>query len=203
MPVRVRFAPSPTGIPHVGSVRTALFNWLYARHTDGVFILRIEDTDQSRYDPRALEAIFGSLRWLGLEWDEGPEAGGDYGPYIQSERLEHYQKYARQLIEQGNAYECFCSTERLAEIRAEQQKRKQPPRYDRHCRDLTDAEREERRAAGDEAVVRFRTPDEGTTSFDDIVRGHIQFETSTIDDFVVRKSDGFPTAHLAHVVDDH
>ncbi|MCH8066135.1 MAG: glutamate--tRNA ligase [Chloroflexi bacterium] len=203
MPVRVRFAPSPTGIPHVGSVRTALFNWLYARHTDGVFILRIEDTDRSRYDPRALEAIFGSLRWLGLDWDEGPEAGGDYGPYVQSERLEHYERYARQLIEQGNAYECFCSTERLAEIRAERQRRKQPPRYDRHCRDLTAAEREERRAAGDEAVVRFRTPDEGTTSFDDIVRGHVEFETATIDDFVVRKSDGFPTAHLAHVVDDH
>ena len=203
MPVRVRYAPSPTGIPHVGNIRTALFDWLFARHSGGAFILRVEDTDQSRFDPGALDAIYASLRWLGLDWDEGPEAGGDYGPYVQSERLEHYQKYARQLIEQGNAYECCCSTERLAEIRAERQKRKQPPRYDRHCRDLTDAEREARRAAGDEAVVRFRTPDEGTTSFDDIVRGHVEFENATIDDFVALKSDGFPTAHLAHVVDDH
>ncbi|MCH8950336.1 MAG: glutamate--tRNA ligase, partial [Chloroflexi bacterium] len=203
MTVRVRYAPSPTGIPHVGNIRTALFDWLFARHSGGAFILRVEDTDQSRFDPGALDAIYASLRWLGLDWDEGPEAGGDYGPYVQSERLEHYERYARQLIERGAAYECFCSTERLAEIRAEQQKRKQPPRYDRHCRDLTDAEREERRAAGDKAVVRFRTPDEGTTAFQDIVRGDVRFENSTIDDFVALKSDGFPTAHLAHVVDDH
>ncbi len=203
MTARVRYAPSPTGIPHVGNIRTALFDWLFARHSGGSFIVRVEDTDQARFDPNALEAIYASLRWLGLDWDEGPEVGGDYGPYVQSERLEHYAKFAKQLIDQDDAYECFCSTERLAELRAEQQKQKQPPRYDRHCRELPDDERAARGAAGDKPVVRFKTPDEGTISFDDAVRGHVEFETATIDDFVALKSDGFPTAHLAHVVDDH
>jgi glutamyl-tRNA synthetase len=203
MTVRVRYAPSPTGIPHVGNIRTALFDWLYARHAGGTFILRIEDTDQARYDPRALDGIYESLRWLGLDWDEGPEVGGDYGPYFQSQRLEYYQRYAQELIERGHAYECFCSPERLAQVREEQQKRKEPPRYDRLCRDLSDAEREERRTEGLKPVVRFRTPEEGTTSYDDVVRGVISFENSTLDDFVILKSDGFPTGVFSHVVDDH
>ncbi len=201
MTVRVRFAPSPTGLPHVGGARTALFNWLLARSTGGQFILRIEDTDQARLVPEAVGAIEESLRWLGLDWDEGPDIGGPYGPYTQSERLEHYQTYARQLVEDGTAYECFCSSERLAELRTEQQKNKQPPRYDRNCRDLE--KRAEQQALGGGAVVRFKTPDEGTTSFTDTVRGDVSFENSTIDDFVILKSDGFPTAHLAHVTDDH
>ena len=200
MAVRVRYAPSPTGIPHVGNIRTALFDWLFARHEGGVFIVRIEDTDQARYDERALDAILESLRWLGLDWDEGPDIGGPHEPYFQSQRLEHYQRYARQLIEAGHAYQCFCSPERLAEARTEQQKRKEPPRYDRRCRDLSDAERE---AEGGTPVVRFRTPLEGQTSFHDVVRGDIEFENATIDDFIILKSDGFPTAHLAHIVDDH
>ncbi|MCH8008139.1 MAG: glutamate--tRNA ligase [Chloroflexi bacterium] len=201
MTVRVRFAPSPTGLPHVGGARTALFNWLLARSTGGQFILRIEDTDQARLVPEAVGAIEESLRWLGLDWDEGPDIGGPYGPYTQSERLEHYQTYARQLVEDGAAYECFCSSERLTELRTEQQKNKQPPRYDNNCRDLE--KRAEQQALGGDPVVRFKIPDGGTTSFTDAVRGEVSFENSTIDDFVILKSDGFPTAHLAHVTDDH
>ena len=201
MTVRVRFAPSPTGLPHVGVARTALFNWLLARSTGGKFILRIEDTDQKRLVPEAVGAIQESMRWLGLDWDEGPDIGGPYGPYTQSERLEHYATYARKLVENGAAYECFCSSERLDAMRKEQQKNKQPPRYDRNCRDLE--KRAEQQAKGGDPVVRFLTPDAGTTSFTDAIRGDVSFENSTIDDFVVLKSGGFPTAHLAHVTDDH
>ncbi len=203
MTVRTRYAPSPTGIPHVGNIRTALFDWLYARHSGGKFVLRVEDTDRARYDPRALDGIYESLRWLGLDWDEGPEAGGPYGSYFQSQRLEHYQRYARELIERGHAYECFCSPERLAQVREEQQKRKQPPRYDRLCRDLSGADREVKRAAGIAPVVRFRMPDDGTTAFEDLVRGLIAVENSTLDDFVMLKSDGFPTGVYSIVIDDH
>jgi glutamyl-tRNA synthetase len=203
MAARTRYAPSPTGIPHVGNIRTALFDWFYARHTGGKFILRIEDTDQARLVPGSLEKIYESLRWFGLDWDEGPEAGGPFEPYLQSQRLDHYQRYARELIESGSAYECYCSPERLTEVRAEQQKRKLPPRYDRHCRALSDAEREAKRAEGATPVVRFRVPDGGTTSFQDLVRHYVEVENSTLDDFVMLKSDGYPTAQLAHVVDDH
>ncbi len=203
MTVRVRYAPSPTGIPHVGNIRTALFDWLYARHEGGAFVLRIEDTDRARYDERAVDKQLESLRWLGLDWDEGPDVGGPYAPYVQSQRLELYQRYARELIEGGHAYECFCSPERLDQVRAEQQRRKQPPRYDRLCRDLSDAKRAAKRAEGVTPVVRFRTPLEGSTAFDDLVRGRIEFDNAMLDDFVMLKSDGFPTAHLAHVVDDH
>ena len=203
MTVRVRYAPSPTGIPHVGNIRTALFNWLVARHAGGTFIVRIEDTDRARFDERALEAILESLRWLGLDWDEGPGVGGPYGPYVQSQRQEHYQRYARELIESGNAYECFCSSERLTELRKEQQQRKQPTGYDRRCRNLSDGAREEQRSKSGPPVVRFRTAREGQTSFHDMIRGEIQFDNATLDDFVLLKSDGFPTYHLAHLVDDH
>lgn len=203
MTVRVRYAPSPTGVPHVGNIRTALFDWLFARHERGTFILRIEDTDQKRVAPGALEAIYESLRWLGLDWDEGPDVGGPHAPYFQSQRLEHYQRYARELIERGHGYECFCSPERLEQMRAQQQARKQPPRYDRHCRGLSDAERAAKRAESIAPVVRFRTPDGGTTAYDDVVRGTVAFENATLDDFVMLKSDGFPTGVYSHVVDDH
>ena len=201
--MRVRFAPSPTGIPHVGNIRTALFNWLFARHHGGSFIVRIEDTDVARRVEGAVEAILDSLRWLGLDWDEGPEVGGDYGPYFQSQRLEMYQARARRLLEEGHAYLCYCSPERLEEMRREQVKRKQPPGYDRHCRHLTEKERAEREKSGIIPVVRFKTPLEGQIRFHDLIRGEVVFEAATIDDFVLLKSDGYPTYHLANVVDDH
>ena len=163
-PIRVRFAPSPTGFPHVGNIRTALFNWLFARHTGGRFILRIEDTDVARKVEGAVEAIMDGLRWLGLDWDEGPEVGGDYGPYFQSQRLELYQEAAERLVAQGDAYYCYCSPERLEAMRAEQVARKQPPGYDRHCRDLSPQERAQKEAEGITPVVRFKTPLEGQTT---------------------------------------
>jgi len=201
--VRVRFAPSPTGFPHVGNIRTALFNWLFARHTGGTFIVRIEDTDVARKIEGGVEAILDGLRWLGLDWDEGPEVGGNYGPYFQSQRLGLYREAAQRLIEQGDAYRCYCSQERLAEIRAEQHKRKQSIGYDRYCRNLSDEERKRKEAEGITPVVRFKTPLEGQTSFSDLIWGGVVVENSTIDDFVLLKSDGYPTYHLANVIDDH
>jgi glutamyl-tRNA synthetase len=201
--VRIRFAPSPTGYPHVGNIRTALFNWLFARHHGGSFIVRIEDTDVTRRVKGAVKAILEGLRWLGLDWDEGPEVGGKYGPYIQSERLELYKKAAERLVSQGDAYYCFCSPKRLEEMRAEQIKRKQPPGYDRHCRDLSQRERTKKEAEGITPVVRFKTPLEGEARFNDLIRGEVVFDNTTIDDFVLLKSDGYPTYHLANVVDDH
>jgi len=201
--VRVRFAPSPTGYPHVGNIRTALFNWLFAKHYEGSFIVRIEDTDVTRKVKGAVEAILDGLRWLGLDWDEGPEVGGNYGPYFQSQRLELYHQAAERLISQGDAYYCYCSPRRLEEMRAEQVRRKQPPGYDRHCRDLSQAERSQKEAEGIIPVVRFKTPLEGQTRFNDLIWGEVVFENNTIDDFVLLKSDGYPTYHLANVVDDH
>ncbi len=202
-PVRVRFAPSPTGRPHVGGMRTAMFNWLLARHTGGRFILRIEDTDVTRKVEGAVEYIMEGLRWLGLEWDEGPEAGGDYGPYLQSQRLPLYQEAAARLVAQGDAYHCYCTPERLEAMRREQIARKQPPGYDRHCRCLAPEEQAQKEAEGIVPVVRFKVPLEGQTRFTDLVYGEVVFENSTIDDFVMLKSDGYPTYHLANVVDDH
>ena len=206
--VRVRYAPSPTGIPHVGNIRTALFNWLFARHTGGSFILRVEDTDQARTVEGAAEAIFESLLWLGLDWDEGPEIEGEgyrggYGPYRQSLRRELYRKYTEQLVESGDAYVCSCTPERLDEMRRRQREEGLPPGYDRHCRDLTDADRAADVSSGTPQVVRFRVPDGGETGFDDLVRGPVSFQNAVLDDFVIMKSDGFPTYHLANVVDDH
>jgi glutamyl-tRNA synthetase len=201
-PVRVRFAPSPTGYPHVGNMRTAMFNWLLARHTGGKFILRIEDTDVARRVKGALEAILDGLKWLGLDWDEGPEVGGPYGPYFQSQRLPLYREAAEKLVSRGDAYYCYCSPERLEEMRAEQVRRKQPPGYDRRCRDLTQKEREQREKEGITPVVRFKVPLEGRTHFNDLIWGEVVFENGTIDDFVLLKSDGYPTYHLANVVDD-
>jgi len=202
-PVRVRFAPSPTGIPHVGNLRTALFNWLFARHHGGSFILRIEDTDIVRKVEGAVDAILESLRWLGMDWDEGPEIGGDYGPYFQSQRLEIYQGIAQRLLEQGHAYLCYCSPERLEQMRKEQVRRKQPPGYDRSCRELTKKEKAGLEAKGITPVVRFKTPPSGQVKFKDLIRGDVVFGSEIIDDFVLLKSDGYPTYHLANVIDDH
>jgi len=201
--VRVRFAPSPTGFPHVGNIRTALFNWLFARHNGGSFIVRIEDTDNARKVEGAVESILDGLRWLGMDWDEGPEAGGDFGPYFQSQRLERYHEAAERLVVQGDAYYCYCSSKRLDEMRKEQSKRKQPPGYDRQCRELSSEERAKKEAEGIKPVVRFKAPLEGNTPFQDIIRGEVVFENSVMDDFVLLKSDGFPTYHLANIVDDH
>ena len=202
-PVRTRYAPSPTGEPHLGNIRTALYDWLLARHYGGQFILRIEDTDQQRYAEGGVEALFSALRWLGLEWDEGPDVGGPHGPYVQSERLELYNSYTDRLLAQDNAYQCYCSPERLAEVRKQQQARKEPPRYDRRCRDLTPEQRAEAEASGVAPVVRFKTPLTGETVAHDVLRGDIVFKNETLDDFVLMKSDGYPTYHLAAIVDDH
>jgi len=201
--VRVRFAPSPTGYPHVGNIRTALFNWLFARHNKGRFIVRIEDTDQTRKVEDALDSILASLRWLGLDWDEGPEVGGECGPYFQSERLGMYHTHSRRLLDEGHTYLCYCSTERLAEMRTQQARRKEPPRYDRRCRNLNSEDRDRLEAQGITPVMRFKTPLAGETRFHDLIRGEIVFENNTLDDFVLLKSDGYPTYHLANIVDDH
>lgn len=203
MTVRVRYCPSPTGVPHVGNIRTALFDWLFARHSGGQFIMRIEDTDRKRYDATSLDGIYESLRWLGLDWDEGPDIGGPHAPYVQSERLELYAQHAEVLIQKDAAYECFCSSERLDQVRAEQQKRKEPPKYDRLCRELSGDERALKRSEGITPVVRFKMPLTGVTRAADFIRGEIEFENAMLDDFVLLKSDGFPTYQLASIVDDH
>ena len=202
--VRLRFAPSPTGDPHIGNVRTAIFGWLFARKRDGAYMIRVEDTDQARREDGAVESMLESLDWVGLDWDEGPDVGGSRGPYVQSERLDLYHDAAQLLIDSGYAYRCYCSPERLAELRLVQQERgDETIGYDRRCLDLTDAKRRECENAGAPFVVRFRMPDEGKSTLDDIIFGHLEFENRLYDDFVALKSDGFPTYHLASVVDDH
>jgi len=189
---------------HIGGARTALYNWLFARHHGGTFILRFEDTDRTRYHKEAEEDILTSLSWLGLDWDEGPGVGGDYGPYYQSERLELYQDYAEDLLEDGYAYKCFCTTERLSKLReAQQAAGAAHVGYDRHCRDLTPAEVAEREDKGLSSVIRLRAPLEGQTTFHDVLRGTTTVENALIEDIVLIKSDGFPTYHMANVVDDH
>ncbi|HEY7269824.1 MAG TPA: glutamate--tRNA ligase, partial [Dehalococcoidia bacterium] len=201
--VRVRYAPSPTGAPHIGNIRTALHDWLWARHTGGTFILRIEDTDQKRFVRDAVDAQLEALEWLGLRWDEGPDIGGPVGPYVQSQRLHLYAAAARRLIEAGHAYECYCSQERLDLVRDKMRADKVPPKYDGRCR--TDAGRALAKveAAGATPVVRFKTPTEGETSVDDFLRGQVTFQNALLDDFVILKSDGFPVYALAEAVDDH
>ena len=201
--VRVRFAPSPTGAPHVGNIRTALFTWLFARHHGGKFVLRIEDTDQAREVENGLELILESLRWLGLDWDEGPDVGGPHGPYRQSERLPLYRQAADWLVAHGHAYYCWCTPERLEAMRREQEARKQAFGYDRLCRFLSDAERAEREASGIVPVIRLAVPLTGTTTYHDLIHGDVTFDNKNVDDQVLLKSDGFPTYHLAVVVDDH
>lgn len=201
--VRVRFAPSPTGLPHIGNIRTALFNWLFARHHGGKFIVRIEDTDQERLVPEAVDAILDGLEWLDIDWDEGPRVGGPFGPYFQSERLSAYQELAEGLIRSGHAYRCYCTRERLDEMRREQQQRNDPSGYDRRCRHLTLEQADELKSRGGPPVIRFAMPTEGVTEVHDLIRGRVEWQNDLLDDFVILKSDGFPTYHLAVVADDH
>lgn len=202
-PVRVRYAPSPTGDFHVGGARTALFNYLFARHHGGKFIVRIEDTDQKRYNPEAVTWLLNGLRYLGLDWDEGPEVGGDYGPYTQTERLEIYQQHCQQLLDNDRAYRCFCTPERLTAVREAQEQAKQSTGYDRHCRSLDPAEAAARAATGESFTVRVKLPLDGEITVHDVIRGEITFQNADLQDSVLMKSDGIPTYHLANVIDDH
>jgi glutamyl-tRNA synthetase len=180
-----------------------MFNWLFARHTGGKFIVRVEDTDQERLVPGAVDNILDGLEWLGIDWDEGPRVGGEYAPYFQSERLQSYRDAAEDLVRKGAAYHCYCSRERLAQVREEQQRQKQSIRYDGHCRHLTDRQRRELEAQGGPSVVRFAMPATGITTVQDLIRGGVEWDNSLLDDFILIKSDGFPTYHMANVVDDH
>ena len=198
---RVRFAPSPTGALHLGSLRTALFNWLAARGSGGTFVLRIEDTDQGRYVPGSEAQILESLRWLGLTWDEGPEVGGTHEPYVQSLRTHLYREHGDRLVASGAAYWCTCTPQRLAEMREAQRRASQPTRYDRRCLGRQEEVGAER-AAGMPAVLRQLLPD-GEARWDDLIRGEVSFDFADLDDQVLLKGDGFPTYHLANVVDDH
>jgi len=210
MQIRTRFAPSPTGYLHIGSLRTALYNYFFAKKHGGDFILRVEDTDQTRFVPGATESLIKVLKIMGLETDEGPTLNpddslvevGTYGPYIQSKRTEIYREHAQVLLEKGSAYYCFCSSERLETMRKEQELAKLPTKYDRTCLRLTPEEIKNKITAGEKYVIRLRVP-EGETEFDDLIRGHLKFNNNEIDDQVLLKSDNFPTYHLANIVDDH
>ncbi|ACZ10195.1 Glutamate--tRNA ligase [Sebaldella termitidis] len=201
--VRVRIAPSPTGDPHVGTAYIGLFNYAFAKKNNGDFLLRIEDTDRTRFSADSEQQIFDAMHWLGLNYDEGPDVGGAKGPYRQSERFHIYKEYAEKLVEKGEAYYCFCTPERLSKLRERQIAMKQAPGYDRHCRNLTDEEVKQKLAEGVSYVIRLKMPYEGDTVVHDELRGDIVFENSKIDDQVLLKSDGFPTYHLANIVDDY
>ncbi len=203
--VRTRFAPSPTGYMHVGNLRTALYAYLKARSApDGVFILRIEDTDQGRYVEGAVDIIYNTLRQTGLTWDEGPDVGGPVGPYVQSERMGMFKQYAEQLVKEGKAYYCFCTTERLEQLHEQQKAAGEAVgHYDRHCRDLSPEEVAEKLAAGTPYVIRQKCPTEGVTGFDDAVYGHIEVNNAELEDQILIKADGMPTYNFANVVDDH
>jgi len=201
--VRTRFAPSPTGYMHIGNLRTALYTYLIAKKNGGDFILRIEDTDQERYVEGAVDVIYNTLRLTGLNWDEGPDIGGPVGPYIQSQRMGMFKDYALKLIESGHAYYCFCDKERLDEVKKIQEASHIAPMYDRHCRNLSKEEVQEKLDAGIPYVIRQKMPLEGTTTFHDEVYGDITVENSTLDDQILIKTDGMPTYNFANVVDDH
>lgn len=203
MPVRVRIAPSPTGDPHVGTAYVALFNRTWARRNGGQFLLRIEDTDRARSNAESERQIFESLKWLGLTYDEGPDVGGPVGPYRQSERVDIYPKHAKELVEKGAAYYCTCTAERLEAVRKAQMAAKLSPRYDGHCRNLPTSELKKQIDAGAPWVIRLKVPSEGECRFKDVVRGEVVFAWDQIDDQILIKSDGWPTYHLANVVDDH
>lgn len=203
MKVRTRFAPSPTGYMHIGNLRTALYTYLIAKQNNGTFILRIEDTDQERYVEGATDVIYKTLRDCGLNWDEGPDKDGGFGPYIQSQRMGMYKDYALQLIEKGEAYYCFCDKDRIEELHAVQRASGISPMYDRHCRNLSKEEVEEKLAAGTPYVIRQKIPTEGTTTFHDEIYGDITVENSTLDDQILIKTDGMPTYNFANVIDDH
>jgi glutamyl-tRNA synthetase len=203
IPVRVRFAPSPTGHMHLGSARTALYDYLIAKKTGGKFILRIEDTDRKRFIEGAEEELIQGMRWLGIESDEGPDKGGDYGPYRQSERKEIYLEHGRKLIEMGMAYYCFCSLERLEKVKQQKQANKELPHYDGTCRVIDPGLAEQRVKNGESHVIRFKSPQTGTTIINDFIRGEIIIENCNLDDFILVKSDGWALYHLAATVDDH
>jgi glutamyl-tRNA synthetase len=202
-PVRTRVAPSPTGDPHVGTAYIALINYCFAKKHGGEFLLRIEDTDQARSTPQSEQMILDSLKWLGLSWDEGPDVGGPHGPYRQSERSDIYRAHCEQLLADGNAFKCYCTSETLTQMRRHQMAAKQPPKYDGTCLSLTDADRAKLDADGVAHVVRMKIPAEGTCVVQDTLRGTIEFEYAVVDMQVLMKSDGLPTYHLANVVDDH
>lgn len=201
--VRVRIAPSPTGDPHIGTAYIALFNYVFAKKSNGKFIIRIEDTDQKRYRADSEAMILSALKWVGLTWDEGPDVGGPHAPYRQSERKDIYKKYAEDLITKGHAYRCFCTPDRLEELRKIKQAQKLPTGYDRFCRDLPQLDVDKKLAQGLSYTIRMKMPIVGKTIFRDLLRGNIEFENDGVDDQILLKSDGFPTYHLAVVVDDH
>jgi len=201
--VRVRFAPSPTGTLHIGGARTALFNWLFARSQQGTFVLRLEDTDLGRSTAASAQGIVEGLQWLGLDWDEGPDIGGPYGPYRQSERLHIYQQYLQQLLDTGCAYYCFCTAEELRQQRESARDDQGAYRYDGTCRNLSAEEVAHRLAQGQKPTVRFKMPQQGTTVVHDLVRGEVEFQNELFDDFIIAKSDGWPTYNFAVVIDDY
>lgn len=200
-PIKVRFAPSPTGDLHVGNIRTALFDWAYARHTGGIFLFRIEDTDRTRVTDEYIAAAIDTLKWLGLTWDEGPEVGGPHGPYLQSQRLEIYAEWAQRFIEQGDAYYCYCTPEELEARREQQKESGQAPGYDGKCRAISDGELARYKSEGREPVIRMRMP-EGTTTFHDVIRGECTFDHNFVPDFVLVRADGSPLYTLAVAIDD-
>ena len=199
--IRVRFAPSPTGELHLGNVRTAIFNWLFAKKNNGIFVLRIEDTDRNRYVETAVKTITNSLQWMGLTWDEGPDIGGKYGPYNQSERLNLYNTIAEKLLSTNMAYKCYCTTERLQKLRETQTKNKQQIGYDGYCKNISSNQKTNLENL--KFVLRFRVPQSGITSLTDSIHGTKTFPNKLIDDFILIKTDGYPTYHFANVVDDH
>lgn len=201
--VRVRYAPSPTGYIHIGNLRTALYNYLFARHNGGKFIVRIEDTDRTRYVPGAVENLINTLKWVGLDYDEGPEIDGEYAPYFQSERLAIYKEHADYLIKNKKAYFCFCTPERLTQLREEQSRTTKDTRYDKHCLNLSEEEIQKNLEEGKPYVIRLNVQPGMKIAFKDIIRGDVEFSSDVIDDQVLIKSDGFPTYHLANIIDDH
>ncbi len=203
MVVRTRFAPSPTGYLHIGGLRTALYAYLFAKKNNGVFILRIEDTDQARYVEGAVEKIYSGLKLAGIQWDEGPDVGGDFGPYVQSERKDMYLPYAKELVEKGKAYYCFCTKEELEQRRAETEARGESFKYDKHCLRLSEEEVQRRLDAGEPYVIRQNIPESGEAGFDDVIYGRIEVDCSELDDNVLIKADGMPTYNFANVIDDH
>jgi len=203
MSIRVRFAPSPTGFMHVGNARTALFNYLFARHHNGTFILRIEDTDIERHSEEAVKVIYDALRWMGINWDEGPDVGGSFGPYRQSERLDIYRKYIEELKRKGLVYECFCTQEELDEMRKKQLEKGEPPRYTGKCRNLTEEEKEKLRAEGRKPVLRFKVPEDRVIKFQDLIKGEIEIHSRQLGgDFVIVRSNGMPVYNFVVVIDD-
>ncbi len=199
----MRFAPSPTGFLHIGGARTALYNWLFAKANNGTFILRIEDTDRTRSTEEAVKAILDGMEWLGLDWNEGPDVGGEFGPYFQTQRLDTYKEWADKLLAEGKAYYCFCTPEELAEQRRIAAEKKEAPKYGGKCRNLKKEEAARRQESGEPCVIRFKLPDTGVTKVRDLIRGEVSFENEVLDDFVIVKSDGFPTYNFAAVVDDN